>query len=215
MGLIVFYHPLIKPKDNQIRVACVGDSLTYGFLTAGQLWNNYPSLLKKLLGDKYCVNNYGYTNHTASKNGDFPYVKRKIYRDSLDFNPDIVILMLGSNDSKSFNWNNEEFKNDLDEIINSYKNLKSDIKIILMSPIPCYLFGNIEMYSIRDSVIKQEIRPICLMLGKENNIDYIDLYLCFENRKDLYAIDNVHLNKNGNQLIAETVYEHLMKGNVV
>ena len=81
-GFIESYHPMKKAKDGQIKIACVGDSITYGCT------------------DKYCVNNFGYTNRTAIKDADYPYTKEKLYQQSLDFKPDVVVIMLGSNDTK-------------------------------------------------------------------------------------------------------------------
>lgn len=52
--------------------------------------NNYPLTLAEMLGDKYCVNNYGCTNRTAAKSDDCQFGNEKLYRQSLDLNPDIV-----------------------------------------------------------------------------------------------------------------------------
>ncbi len=57
-GLISFYHPMKSAKNNQIRVACVGDSITYGLFVGNRRKNNYPAVLNLLLGEKYCVNNF-------------------------------------------------------------------------------------------------------------------------------------------------------------
>ncbi|MDE5670099.1 MAG: hypothetical protein K2I14_01360, partial [Eubacterium sp.] len=119
-GFIEGYHPMKKAKDGQIKVACVGDSITYGCTVQNRNRKNYPTILGKLLGDTYCVNNFGYTNRTAIKDADYPYTKEKLYQQSLDFKPDIVVIMLGSNDTKKTNWNKEKFIRDYCEIIDSY-----------------------------------------------------------------------------------------------
>jgi len=36
--------------------------------------------------------------------GDYPYMKEKMYGEALKFNPNIVVLKLGTNDSKPHNW---------------------------------------------------------------------------------------------------------------
>ncbi|MDE6111515.1 MAG: hypothetical protein K2F65_06340, partial [Eubacterium sp.] len=131
-GFIESYHPMKEAADKQIKVACVGDSITYGCTVQNRNKNNYPAILGRLLGDNYCVNNFGYTNRTAIKDADYPYIKEKLYQQSLDFKPDIVIIMLGSNDTKKTNWNKEKFINDYCEIIDSYLNLSSKPKLYIL-----------------------------------------------------------------------------------
>lgn len=60
-GMIAFYHPLNKTGDGKIRAACVGDSITYGCTVGNWCKNNYPAVLGNLLGESYCVNNFGYS----------------------------------------------------------------------------------------------------------------------------------------------------------
>lgn len=64
-----------KHKEGQIKVACIGDSITYGSYHLTK--RNYPAVLSKMLGDGYCVNNFGFSGRTAMKDGDMPYVKDK------------------------------------------------------------------------------------------------------------------------------------------
>ena len=82
-GVIDALHVQPRPKAAQKRVACVGDSITYGCFMPGQPWNSYPRKLGRLLGRGYCVGNFGYTNRTALKSGDYPYTAEKLYRQSL------------------------------------------------------------------------------------------------------------------------------------
>ena len=88
------YHPPIK-------VACVGDSITLG---AGLGDNTYPEQLQRMLGGNYAVRNFGVSGATLLTNGDKPYVQQDLYHQSLSFQPDVVVIMLGTNDSKPQNW---------------------------------------------------------------------------------------------------------------
>ena len=99
-GLVNPYHPIKKAKKGQIKVACVGDSITYGCMVANRNKNSYPTVLNGLLGEGYCVANFGYTDRTAIKTADRPYTAEKLYQQSLKFKPDVVVILLGSNDSK-------------------------------------------------------------------------------------------------------------------
>ena len=100
-GVIDALHVQPRPRAGQKRVACVGDSITYGCFVPGQPWNSYPRQLGRMLGRGYCVGNFGYTNRTALKSGDYPYTAEKLYRRSLAFQPELVLLMLGTNDTKA------------------------------------------------------------------------------------------------------------------
>lgn len=205
-GFIDFYHPMNNPKQNQIKVACVGDSITFGCTVKNRKKNNYPALLGKMLGEKYCVNNFGYTNRTAIKDADYPYTNEKLYRQSLDFNPDIVVIMLGSNDSKETNWSREKFVKDYCEIIYSYLSLASKPKIYILSPTPMFKFHGKIMWQLRKDIASDEICPAVKEIAEKTDASYIDLSGTFENKKELFS-DGVHPNAKGSKLLAQTVYK--------
>ena len=87
-----------------IKVACIGDSITWGFTLLNPWKQSYPALLQDKLGGGYEVRNYGYNDASARFDADTPYVKKRVYRESLAWHPDIVLLMLGTNDTKTRNW---------------------------------------------------------------------------------------------------------------
>ncbi|MDE7086993.1 MAG: xylanase, partial [Clostridia bacterium] len=199
------YHPMKKAEQNQIKVACVGDSITYGCMVKNRNKNNYPALLNGMLGEKYCVNNFGYTNRTAIKSGDYPFVNEKTYRQSLEFNPDIVVFLLGSNDSKENNWDKEKFINDYTEIIDSYLSLASSPKLYVLIPPPMFDVGKKVKYRLRKDVTEDEICPAIEQIAKSKGIETIDLQAVFKNRKDLFA-DGVHPNAEGCKVLAQSVF---------
>ena len=93
-----------EPKEGQIKVACVGDSITYGHSVSGWSKNQYPAVLQELLGDSYHVANFGVSGACVNKKGNKPYISRTVYEESIKYDADILVLMLGSNDSKTKNW---------------------------------------------------------------------------------------------------------------
>ena len=93
-----------------IKLACIGDSITSGFTLLNSRRDRYPPLLQKMLGDGYEVRNFGVLDAAARFDADSPYVRKKAYTKSLEWNPDIVLLMLGSNDTKRRNWNPKIFR---------------------------------------------------------------------------------------------------------
>ena len=87
-------------QGGPIRVACVGNSITYGGLGA----QSYPQRLNSILGDEYDVRNFGISGTIILKDGDFPYWNESAFLDAKDYNPEILIILLGTNDSKPQNW---------------------------------------------------------------------------------------------------------------
>lgn len=210
-GLIAFYHPMNRINDNKIKVACVGDSITYGCMVGNWRRNNYPAVLGDFLGENYCVNNFGYTNRTATKSADYPYTDEKLYKQSLDFNPDIVFLMLGSNDSKKNNWDKEKYRNDLSDIIDSYLALNPAIKVYLLIPPPVFEIRGRVLYQLRKDIIEYEICPAVKEIADKKGIECIDMYNIFQGQKELFA-DGVHPNAQGSKILAQKIYE-VIKGN--
>src|SRR6516164_7032395 len=88
----------------QVKVACIGDSITYGSGLSDRQNECYPAVLGLLLGDDYEVRNYGVSGATMLKSGDHPYWDTSAFSESSNWQPDIVIIMLGTNDSKPWKW---------------------------------------------------------------------------------------------------------------
>ncbi len=209
-GLLTSVHPLKKPKDGQIRVACVGDSLTYGHGISGWSKNNYPTQLGNMLGDGYCVNNYGYSGRTASFSGDRPYTDEKLYRQSLDFAPEIVVIMLGSNDTKPENWRGkDEYIKDYKEIINSYLQLDSVKQVFIMSPPPVWARKGEAPYDISTELVSGDVYFAAQEIAEELDIEYIDLHTLFADKEYMFK-DGAHPNADGAKLIAQAVYGEIV-----
>ena len=92
--------PVPVPARGPVRIACVGDSITFGSGLANRPLESYPSVLGRLLGDTYFVSNFGVSGATMLRRGDKPYWQEERFRAVRDFNPSIVLLKLGTNDSK-------------------------------------------------------------------------------------------------------------------
>src|SRR4051812_38761214 len=95
---------LLCASANPVKVACVGDSITEGAGLTTPATQSYPARLQQLLGTNYLVKNYGVGGRTLLKQGDFPYWKEPAFTNSHTFGPNIVIIQLGTNDSKPQNW---------------------------------------------------------------------------------------------------------------
>ncbi len=201
-GVIDALHVSPRPRAGQKRVACVGDSITYGCFVPGQPWNSYPRQLGRKLGRGYCVGNFGYTNRTALKNADHPYTAEKLYRQSLAFQPDLVLLMLGTNDTKTVNWNAEAYARDLGELIESYLELESRPQVFSLLPPPVFPFCGKLRWDIRSEVLENEVLPICRRVAEEKGVPIIDIHSAFVGRKEL-LVDGCRPNARGARVIAE------------
>ena len=173
-----------------IKVACVGNSITYGHGIKNREHNSYPSVLERLLGKKYEVGNFGLSGRTLLNHGDMPYMKEQKYRDALNFEPDIVTIKLGTNDSKPQNWKyQDEFENDLCKLIQSFAELPSHPTIYLCLPIP----STYPRWEISDSVITKGVIPKIKKVAKKKHLKIIDLNTAFKPYTHLLP-DNIHPN---------------------
>ena len=192
-------------QNEPVRVACVGDSITYGHGIKDREHDAYPGLLGSLLGDKYDVRNFGVSGSTTMMGTDMPYMNEQAYKDALAFNPEIVTIKLGTNDSKPYNWKEQEhFKDDLKTLIESFRSLPSKPKIWLCLPVPA--MGS--AWSINDSVIYNGVIPYIKEVAQEENIPLIDLNTPFQGKRQ-YFPDTIHPNEEGQQIIAETIFSYV------
>ena len=163
-----------------------------------------------MLGRGYCVGNFGYTNRTALKSGDHPYTAEKLYRQSLTFQPDAVLLMLGSNDTKAINWNAEAYARELGELIDSYRELESRPRVFLLLPPPVFPFCGKVLWDIRREVLENEVLPICRRVAGEKGVPIIDIHSIFVGRPELF-VDGCHPNAKGARVMAEMIHTAVME----
>lgn len=193
------------PRKDAVRVACIGNSITYGARIKNRNRDSYPSVLGRMLGDGYWVKNFGVSARTLLNKGDHPYMKEKAYQDALAFNPNIVVIKLGTNDSKSFNWKyKEDFTKDLQTMVDAFKALPAQPKIYLCYPSKSYRTGD----NINDDIISKEIIPMIKKVAKKNHFPIIDLHAAMDGMPELFP-DKVHPNEEGAKVMAKAVYQAL------
>lgn len=193
------------PRKDAVRVACIGNSITFGAGIRNRSRDSYPSVLARMLGDSYWVKNFGVSARTMLNKGDHPYMNEPAYKNALAFNPNIVVIKLGTNDSKSFNWKYKaDFMKDAQTMINAFKGLPSQPKIYLCYPSKAYLTGD----GINDDIISKEIIPMIKKLAKKNGLSVIDLHTAMDGMPELFP-DRIHPNEKGAQVMAKAVYQSL------
>ena len=196
------------PKPDAIRVACVGNSITDGHGIEMATAYGYPALLQKKLGSDYWVKNFGVSGRTLLNKGDFPYMNEMAWKDALAFKPDIVVIKLGTNDSKPQNWQyGKEFKQDLEQMIKELRAVSPKARIILCTPIPAFKSS----WDINDAIITNEIIPIQQKVAKKLGLEIIDLHTLFSNSADMVQEDGIHPNQKGVGRMADIVFEQLKK----
>jgi lysophospholipase L1-like esterase len=186
-----------------VHVICIGDSITHGAGTKSGM--AYPAQLKSLLGGAWRVSNFGVSGRTLLKKGDFPYWKEGVYQKALASNPDVVIIMLGTNDTKPQNWRHEaEFVSDYREFVKSFQALESKPRIFVCRPCPVPEPGN---YGINETAVKEEIKRIDA-LAAEMKVGVIDMHAALAATPELLP-DRVHPNTAGAGKMAKAAFTAL------
>ena len=195
------------PKENAVRVACIGNSITDGFGIMNAEDKGYPAQLQKKLGADYEVKNFGVSARTMMNKGDIPYMKELAWKDAQAFLPNIVVIKLGTNDSKTHNWAHgaEEYSQSMQAMIDTLKALPSHPEIYLCSPIPAFKGS----WTINDSVIVNGEIPVLQKLAKKNKCHYLDLHSQYT-FSNMMLGDGIHPNAKGAEKLAGIVYEALI-----
>ena len=200
-----------------IRVACVGDSITFGSGLTNRQQCAYPAWLGRWLGPEYNVRNFGVSGATLVHHGDRPYFKQAAHARALALKPDIVIILLGTNDSKHRGdgsldadqaINNWQFKGDYvadyESLIAEFRQANPKVEIYVCLPTPCFP----GRWGINGQTIHDEIIPMVHQVAKTANARVIDLHSALPDKTDLLP-DTVHPNNTGAKLIAAAVYRAL------
>ena len=183
----------------KIKVACIGNSITEG---AGWGDKTYPAQVGVLLGSDYNVKNFGLSGRTMLKKGDYPYWNENLFALAKEFNPDIIILMLGTNDSKPQNWKyKEEFFKDYADMIKAFRKNDRNPKIYVCLPPPVFKDG----YGINNSIIHDQIIPMIDSIKNKYNTLLIDFNTAMINDSS-YFVDGIHPNGEGYGIMAKIVY---------
>lgn len=192
-------------KNNTVKIACVGDSITFGYGSSNPDTCSYPYHLGRLLGNGYKVGNFGLSGSTMMADSFFPYYNSEEYKASLAFEPDVLVLMLGTNDSCFIpdRADKNRYIESAEMIFSSYEKLSTNPKIFY-NLVP-HLYSN-EQYA---NSIKDYILPMQKEIAKKHGYELIDLYSVINDPSHLS--DGVHPTDIGYELIANTVYAALKK----
>lgn len=196
----------LSSSAQTIKVACIGDSITYGYGIENRDSCSYPAQLQFLLGSTYDVRNFGHGGATLIRKSFRPYNTLPEYQAALEFASDMVIINLGINDTDPRSWPNysEEFIPDYHALMDDFKKINPKVKIwiCLMTPISHthkrFLSGTRDWHLQEQNAIRQiaETTP---------GVGLIDLYSPLFVRPDLFP-DGLHPDAEGAGIIAKCVF---------
>ena len=163
------------PSSLALKVACVGDSITEGANIRDSV-NTYPAQLESMLRQfdpSWQARNFGVGGATLLHQGNLPYIEQAAYQQALSWNPDVVVIMLGTNDSKPINWDySADFVADYCALIDSFAGLPSHPRIWICKPVPSFALN----FNIRNEAIRDEIIPLIEEIAGLRDVGLIDLY---------------------------------------
>ena len=127
--------------------------------------------------------------------------------------PDIVVILLGTNDSKDNNWiSAETFRHQYTELIAEYRELNPQPRIVLCTPPCAYKPINHFFYITNDArldripEIGNEVKNVAVSEG----LEVVDLYTVTVGRRDLFSPDGLHPSISGSKAIAEEIARVLL-----
>ncbi len=202
-------------KEGQIKVACIGDSITYGHGVDDWEKNNYPAQLQSMLGEEYHVANFGSSGACVNPDGDQPYRDRAVYAESLAYDADIIIFMLGTNDSKPENWTNmDEFTDDYMTLLSTYLESGKQPQVYIGVCAEAYYTEKndpatgIAGYDIQPAIVDDIAEYLELMpTSSVYPFSMIDIHSLTEAHPEWFEADGIHPNADGAKAIAEAVVE--------
>ncbi|XHH08926.1 MAG: GDSL-type esterase/lipase family protein [Candidatus Bathyarchaeia archaeon] len=197
LGLTALF--LSAPNEGEIRVACVGDSITEG--------SNYVADLSKQLGGNYSVGNFGVGLASVSLATTKPYMNQPVFSQAKDFEPDKVVIMLGTNDAITwYQPNIGNFSSDYKQLIKSFQELPSKPQIYLVVPPPIFN----DSLGPNSTILVEQIIPQIRQIAAETGLPLIDFYDEMEAHPE-YSSDGVHLTVAGSRFVADKIFEDIKR----
>lgn len=188
--------PPAKPQHKP-TVVCFGDSITN---------RGYPALLGGLL--KVRAINAGVGGNTTSK------ALRRIQTDVLDQNPEVVIVMFGTNDSRIDNAKVHvpipKYKANLNAIIDGCKQAGSKVVLCTLPPIESQAYFTRHDKAVFDAAgglqtLLASYQKAAREVAEAYDVPIVDLHLDLNNKPEWLSPDGVHPSLAGNAILAEQI----------
>jgi len=198
--------PLRRLSQRPLRIACVGDSITFGTGISDRAKASYPAQLQKLLGDRYLVQNFGVPGASVLKDATRDNGWKRWYgghpphEQAIAFEPNIVVMNLGINDIAHWDELGAKFTADYYALIETYRKLPTKPKVYVWHPLaPLFkgqrFFGDPNLVKLNAAIASA---------AKKAGVQTIDLATPLQDQPTWFP-DHIHPNASGARKIAETV----------
>lgn len=189
----------------KIKVACIGNSITYGYGTANPAIDSYPAQLQQLLGTDYVVRNFGKSGATLLEKGHRPYRQQAEWREAVDFAGDIVVIHLGINDTDPRDWPNyrDDFVSDYLALIDSCRAINPKARVLVCRLTP--IFDRHPRFESSTRDWEDEIQQAVETVARVARVQLVDFHEALYVYPNLLP-DALHPNKEGLGRLARTVY---------
>lgn len=196
----LLFLPLLSIAQSPIKVAFVGNSITQG--PGREHPESFPLQVGRLLGESYEVKNFGIGGRTLLKKGDFPYWNEPQFEEVKAYRPDVVLIKLGTNDSKPQNWaHKDEFVQDYLDLIAEFRDhMPKDGKVYVMLPVPVTR----ENFGINPQIMNSEQRLMLFEIIQKSGAEVIDLFTPLQDKPELFP-DGVHPTAEGLTIMARVI----------
>lgn len=200
----------LAAQSHKIKVACIGNSVTYGYTLSDPSTQSYPALLQQRLGSGYEVRNFGHSGATLLRKGHRPYDKTPEFREALNLHADIAIIDLGLNDTDPRDWPayRDDFMRDYRWLIDTLRasNPRMKVYICTLTPVftghPRFMSSTLSWYT--------EVQKLIPVIARQNGATLVDLYGPLHDRPDLFTDPpTLHPNRKGAAKLSDIVYCYL------
>jgi lysophospholipase L1-like esterase len=164
-----------------------------------------------MLGKGFNVRNFGVSGLAVQQTAGRPYRNSRTFRLSCAFKPDIVLIMLGTNDSTARNWRGvRAFTDEYRDLATHYLSLESRPRVWLLTPPALFQHGRRAKvsYGMEASAI-QEMCAAIKSLARELGCGGIDINEATAGHPEAFKFDGVHPGGAGAALIAQAVRKAL------
>ena len=219
--LTAFAMAICASAAEPIRVACIGDSITYGFGLADRAAESYPAQLQRLFNEcfpgGYEVRNFGNSGRgiyldsmRGSEKRGFRWMPE--HKAALAWNPDVVVCNLGINDCgeyiKEFSGGRRrgQFKGDYLALLEDYRKANPKVKLYIWTKLSPLAEGHRFHRSPEPFLMQADLEEV----AKRMNAVGIDMQEPFREKIDeIFARDKVHPNAEGARIIAEKTFAEI------
>lgn len=210
-------------QSHKVRIATVGNSITYGALLSRPAIESYPAqlnnMLAELYGDTVEVSNFSVSGRTMMRSAEDPIWVESQFSRALKFVPDICLILLGTNDTKPYRWESwgNEFLGDYQAMIDTFKYRNPNTKFIVCYPPPIWdghTYGNTYATRHNDTVLVNKVLPAIDTIVQNNDAILIDFHTPFIDSVQLFP-DFLHPSAQGSKIMAEIVYNKIIETDLI